>query len=48
MAKIAVSTNIEQSIFARLEAYAAKTGESKISVFERALDAWLSEKEKEA
>ena len=48
MAKTAVSTAIETSIFNRMIAYRDKTGESKISIMERALDAWLKEKEKEA
>lgn len=41
MAKTQVSTAIDQDVYAELEAYCAKTGESKISVFERALAEWL-------
>jgi hypothetical protein len=44
MAKTQVSTAIDQGVYSMLEEYCARTGESKISVFERALTEWLKTK----
>ena len=48
MAKIQTSTAIELEVHQALEAYCAKTGESKISVFERALTEWIAKQEETA
>jgi hypothetical protein len=44
LAKIQTSTAIDQGIYQMLEDYCAETGESKISVFERALKLWIERK----
>lgn len=44
MAKINTSTAIEIDVYNALEEYCQRTGESKASVFERALKMWLAEK----
>ncbi len=44
MAKTQVSTAIDQDVYTALEEYCARTKESKISVFERALKEWLEAK----
>jgi len=41
MAKIQTSTAIELEVYQALERHCDKTGDSKISVFERALTEWL-------
>ena len=43
MPKVNTSTALELDVYNALENYCAKTGESKISVFERALRIWLEE-----
>lgn len=45
MAKIALSTAIDSDTYNRLQAHADATGESKISIIERALTVWLDDHE---
>jgi hypothetical protein len=46
MPKVNTSTALELDVYMKLKEYCEKTGESQISVFERALRSWFENKSK--
>jgi len=48
LAKVSLGLSIDQDINKALEEYCQRTGESKISVFERAVAEWLEKKGEQA